>query len=134
VKRALLLLVSAIVVSTASAASTCSWHKVATASDDSDYYAAAHLDKTARSYGSKVRVRATSTAKVTGSVLCTKGFKLETATFSFRRRRGSKRIPTPILGGKCDYSVLRESGNTIRAIGGSSAFARDEVGRVMENF
>lgn len=92
----------------ASAATVHTWHKAAVASDDNGAHANAEFRTTGRSYGSRLRIRATSRARVRGAVDCTRGLDNESRTFSFHIRDGHRRIPTPLLGGQCNYSVSAE--------------------------
>lgn len=92
----------------ASAASIHTWHKVAVATGDSNSYADAGLRARERSYGSRLRIRATSRANVSGDVDCTRGLDNENRSFSLALRHGRKRIPTPLIGGQCSYSVSAE--------------------------
>jgi hypothetical protein len=92
----------------ASAASIHTWRKVAVAAGDSNAYANAGLKATERSYGGRLTVRATSRANVSGEVDCTRGLDNQNRAFSLRVLRGRKRIPTPLVGGQCRYSVSAE--------------------------
>lgn len=98
----------------ASAASVHSWHKMAAATDDSDAYAQAVFKASGRSYGSRLTVRATSRASISGHIDCARGVDNENRSFSLRLRHGRARIPTPLIGGQCNYSVsavLAKGGN-----------------------
>jgi hypothetical protein len=82
------------------------WKKVAQANDSSEYYASANLmTHTSGARYVQLTYAASGTAQYKGTVICTRGFNIESRDFSFYARRGHRNLPLPIEGAACDWTI-----------------------------
>lgn len=109
------LVVCSAFASVASAAPQASWRVAARANDSSEYFAAASIFTNVKgALAARLTVSASATVKVKGDVFCTKSFSLESRSFAFSLRNGTRAVPLPLRGADCTYSINASLANAGR--------------------
>ena len=95
---------TAAVLLPAAPAAAAVWKRIAVTTDESSFYASASLSKRVKSpVGLKLRVAATATAKMTGTVSCvrTSDFDYGSYNFAYSQRTGDHLLRVPMKRADC---------------------------------
>jgi hypothetical protein len=119
-KVTLVVLVAVAALAVAASASAGGWVKVRTASGSGDYYSSASMSTKVRNASQLgFTVSASSTAKVSGTIMCTNSsYDFESYDFAFRLRSGFHAVKVPLRHASCSImaSADLDNGGSVRLI------------------